>query len=104
MVTQLDRALEAYSDLLVRAVANTICLDPAQNKRNPKLTHQLYRRIAQETPEHRLIRLKTRLEGRDWPAQAHSMAGVARLRNLANCVHSVLREGAPGAYWQKMAQ
>ncbi|HJQ23859.1 MAG TPA: TylF/MycF family methyltransferase [Blastocatellia bacterium] len=37
-----------------------------------------------------------RLEGRDWPAYAHSMIGMKRLNNLQFCVEDVLRRGVPG--------
>ena len=40
--------------------------------------------------------LAFRLDGRDWPTVAHSMAGMARLEHLRACVESVVREGIAG--------
>ena len=37
-----------------------------------------------------------RLEGRDWPAYAHTMIGLKRLDNLQFCVEDVLTKGVPG--------
>jgi O-methyltransferase len=38
----------------------------------------------------------TRLEGRDWPDEAETMIGRARLDNVQACVESVLRDEVPG--------
>jgi hypothetical protein len=38
----------------------------------------------------------TRLEGRDWPAMAHTMIGWARLENLQHCIEDILARGVPG--------
>ncbi|HUQ75167.1 MAG TPA: TylF/MycF/NovP-related O-methyltransferase, partial [Burkholderiales bacterium] len=37
-----------------------------------------------------------RVEGRDWPEQAHTMIGIKRLDNLHFCVQDVLARGVPG--------
>jgi hypothetical protein len=37
-----------------------------------------------------------RVEGRDWPARAHTMIGLKRLANLRMCVETVLDDGVPG--------
>lgn len=39
---------------------------------------------------------QTRLDGKGWPAGAHTMLGIKRLDNLQACVEDVLREGVPG--------
>jgi O-methyltransferase len=39
---------------------------------------------------------RTRQEGRDWPAAAHTMIGIQRLNNLEYCVEDVLARGVPG--------
>ena len=36
--------------------------------------------------------------GRDWPRRAHTMIGGARLRNLRQCVETVILEGVPGDF------
>jgi hypothetical protein len=38
----------------------------------------------------------TRREGRDWPADAETMAGILRLNNVQQCVEDVLRRDVPG--------
>src|SRR5579862_4588872 len=38
----------------------------------------------------------TRSEGRDWPASAETMIGMARMNNLQQCVLDVLEAGVPG--------
>lgn len=39
---------------------------------------------------------EARREGRDWPAEAESMAGLKRLDNLQHCVTDVLHNQVPG--------
>lgn len=68
-----------YVELLIKILANTIYGDPAMAPWSDKS-----------------FKLSDRLVGRDWPLQAHSMAGVARLTNLAELVGRVLRENVPG--------
>jgi O-methyltransferase len=44
----------------------------------------------------RPYRPQTRLEGRTWPAGAHTMLGLKRLDNLQYCVEDVLKRSVPG--------
>ena len=37
-----------------------------------------------------------RVEGRDWPARAHTMIGLKRLANVRECVERVLADNVPG--------
>jgi O-methyltransferase len=39
-----------------------------------------------------------RLAGADWPTQAHSMIGEARMDNIRACVERVLMDGVPGDF------
>jgi len=39
---------------------------------------------------------QVRVEGRDWPATAHTMIGLKRLDNLQTCVEDVLSNNVPG--------
>ena len=96
--TPLDQALEAYSDLLVRTITNLIYLDPPQNMRTPLMPHELYKLIESEPPRTRANRLGRRLDGKDWPCFAHSMAGYQRLTNLAKCVRQVMKDDVPGDF------
>ena len=72
---------ERYMDLMIRILANTIYEDPSMQPGDPAAFDGA-----------------RRVEGRDWLAQAHSMAGTARLRNLAQLVDRTLRENIPGDY------
>ena len=93
-----ETALAAYSELMVRTISNMIYLDPPQLQRRVVPRHQLYRRIAEETPDQYEARREARRVGRDWPADAHSMAGYQRLRNLGDCVLDVLKNDVPGDF------
>lgn len=65
-----------YVDLLVRCIANTIYGDgTTQGGEYDKAT---------------------RTQGQDWPSVAHSMAGVLRLKSLAELTTRVIQEGVPG--------
>lgn len=39
-----------------------------------------------------------RVDGRDWPACAHTMVGLKRLENVQFCVEDVLARGVPGDF------
>lgn len=39
---------------------------------------------------------RSRIEGREWPAMAHTMIGWARLENLQHCIEDILARGVPG--------
>ena len=39
-----------------------------------------------------------RAEGRDWPAEAHTMIGLKRLENIRFCMEDVIRRGVPGDF------
>ena len=41
---------------------------------------------------------EARLEGKEWPPFAHSMAGLARLENLQRCIQDVLHHNIPGDF------
>ncbi|TPN38856.1 macrocin O-methyltransferase [Mesorhizobium sp. B2-3-3] len=75
-----------YTDLLIKIIANTIygsgsqVIDPAK--------------VGETTPFNR----EDRLLGRDWPAIAHSMAGVRRLTNVRDLVQRAIDENVPGDF------
>ena len=71
---------ELYLDLLIKILTNTIYRDPS--------TH----------PEHVGFQPELRSDGHDWPAVAHSMAGVRRLENIRELVQRVIDEGIPGDF------
>jgi len=72
-------AKQLYLDLLKRCLSNVIYQDHC---------------VVDGTD--RPFDLASRVEGRDWPAQAHTMIGLHRLDNLHFCVEDVLARGVPG--------
>jgi macrocin-O-methyltransferase TylF-like protien len=75
----MQAAKALYLDLLKRCLSNVIYQD-----------HSTLR------GEDRPFDLGSRVEGRDWPNQAHTMIGLQRLDNLHFCVEDVLARGVPG--------
>jgi O-methyltransferase len=72
-------ASELYLDLLIKILTNMIYGDPSTN---PESTGPFQ-------PE-------LRLEGRDWPAAAHTMIGVRRLENVRELAQQAIDQGIPG--------
>jgi len=96
-----------YLDLLKQCLTRTLtpetlrpaALDPFVR------SHPLYRAFcatlrpvlrALDLELARPYRADRRAEGRDWPTEAETMIGLARLQNLQDCVTSVIRRGIPG--------
>lgn len=75
----MQSAKQLYLDLLKRCLSNVIYQDHATM-------------LGNEQP----FDLGRRIEGRDWPNQAHTMIGLQRLDNLHFCVEDVLARGVPG--------
>jgi O-methyltransferase len=73
-----------YVDLLIKCICNTIYKDDGQQ---PGLDPVL-------SPYDEVMRQK----GGDWPSRAHSMAGVERLKNLADLTQRVLDQGIEGNF------
>lgn len=73
-------ARSLYIDLLIRCVSNTIYGDPSTEPGRIDRSYQF----------------AIRNEGRDWPAVAHSMAGLKRLNNLRELTETILKEKIPG--------
>ena len=77
---------ELYIDLLQRALVNVIYED---------VSLMIYDGDKQSRmPDG--FELSKRLVGQDVPWQAHTMAGIHRLRNLRDCVQTLLQEKVPG--------
>ena len=74
-------ARELYLDLLIKILTNMIYGDPSTNPES----------AGPFQPE-------LRLEGRDWPAVAHTMVGLRRLENLRELAQRVIDEGIPGDF------
>jgi O-methyltransferase/8-demethyl-8-(2,3-dimethoxy-alpha-L-rhamnosyl)tetracenomycin-C 4'-O-methyltransferase len=72
---------ERYLDLMAKILTNMIYQDPSNNPENtgPFVADN-------------------RIEGRDWPVQAHTMAGLKRLTSLRRLVQRTLDEGVAGHF------
>ena len=60
------------------------------------LTNVVYGDANRLHGEERPYDARARAEGRDWPAQAHTMIGLKRLDNVQFCVEDALARGVPG--------
>ena len=67
-------ARNLYLDLMKRCLINWIYMDQEKKPANPQM----------------------RIEGRDWPENAHTMIGLKRLDNVQFCVEAALSQGIPG--------
>jgi len=68
-----------YLDMVEKCLINVIYEDPNQDRWSSHQFHTQLREL-----------------GRDWPSQAHSMIGKARMTNLRDITEEVIREGVPG--------
>lgn len=75
----MDAGKQLYLDLMKRCLTNLIYQD-----RSSLLGQDL------------AFDLRNRVEGRDWPANAHTMIGIHRLDNLHFCVEDLLARKVPG--------
>ena len=76
-----DSPRELYLDLLIKILTNMIYRDPSADPAHAKV-----------------FRSDLRMEGRDWPAIAHTMIGVQRLENVRELAQRVLETGIPGDF------
>jgi len=72
---------DLYLDLLINTLANTIYQDRSIDPSNAGS-----------------FQPGLRAEGRDWPAVAHTMIGVQRLKNVQELAQRVINEGVPGDF------
>jgi hypothetical protein len=86
VVKTADRCRDLYLDLLKRSLLGTTYEDGSRIV--PTSLGQKSRPAAHDA--------SLREQGRDWPVQAPTMIGMARLDNLQRCVESVLDDGVPG--------
>jgi hypothetical protein len=71
---------ELYLDLVKRCLVSWIYPDWAVGQAKPESAQNV----------------EVRGEGKDWPAQAHTMIGIKRLNSLHECVEAALRDHVPG--------
>lgn len=79
------KARDLYLDLMVEILLNAIYRDPAINPQRRPLAIEPF------DPERRAI-------GRDWPTQAHTMVGRARLENLRELAQRAIIDGIEGDF------
>lgn len=97
----LDQARDLYLNLLKHCLTNWIYGEyeliyfQIDEKTNQKMYDYFTSRGLQVVQRHPMDPQK-RAEGRDWPATAHTMAGLKRLDNTRHCVERVLQDGVPG--------
>jgi hypothetical protein len=75
----MDTGKHLYLDLMKRCLSNLIYQDRSNLR-------------GKDQP----FDLRMRVEGRDWPANAHTMIGIHRLDNLHFCVEDVIARNVPG--------
>jgi O-methyltransferase len=94
------RAVELYLELMKGCLTRQLFTDSSRvlvpptklQRRFPALLSLQSRRRSRELGFDRRLRI----EGRDWPTQAETMIGLARLDNLEHCVSDVVKERVPG--------
>lgn len=88
-----DPAAHLYLDLLKRCLVNWIYMDG--HLRNWTLAQPS---TGDEQPASKDpgFDFEARMTGSDWPANAHTMIGLARLQNIQWCVEDVLAHHIPG--------
>lgn len=103
-----SEAAELYLDLMKRCLTRLAFPDryypilqpTAANSRISRAAHLLlapvWKRLRLSLYRRGKFDAGRRAEGRDWPAEAETMIGLARLDNLQACVTDVLRDGVPG--------
>ncbi len=62
------------------------------------LTNTIYQDAPNDTTGATVFHWSMRLNGRDWPSQAHTMIGIKRIHQLREACETVLREGVEGDF------
>src|SRR5687767_2792462 len=94
-----DHAIDLYIELMKRCLTRELFTDSSRvfvprtslQQRLQSLPFLKGRRSRDAGFDPRL-----RAEGRDWPTEAETMIGRARLDNLDRCARDVVRRGVPG--------
>jgi O-methyltransferase len=99
---------ELYLDLLKKCLTRYIFDDGYLNlfyRKHGKTKHLLYSLISTvldkfdlELVKHNQFDPKLRETGKDWPATAETMIGLARLDNIQHCMTNVLSHNIPGDF------
>lgn len=107
--TRAQQARELYLDLLKRTLTGAVAEDndsilggvrtsgsPVAHKRLADAFGRLAGRFGFEIAYKKPYDPRARALGRDWPARAESMIGLARMDNIQRCVETVLHDDVPG--------
>ena len=107
--TQTDLARDLYLDLLKRTLTGAVQEDndsilggvrtagsPKLRKRAADALGRVTGRFGFEIAYKKPYDPGLRAIGRDWPARADSMIGLARMENIQHCVETVIDEDVPG--------
>jgi O-methyltransferase len=112
-VTAADTSAQAtrdlYLDLLKRTLTGAVAEDndsilggvrtqgsPVLHKRMADGVGRVLGRFGFEVAYKKPYDPKLRAIGRDWPARADSMIGLARMDNIQHCIEAVLHDDVPG--------
>jgi O-methyltransferase len=106
---QATDARALYLDLLKRTLTGAVAEDndsilggvrtsgsPVFYKRAADAVGRLASRFGFELAYKKPYDPQLRAIGRDWPARADSMIGLARMDNIQHCIETVLRDDVPG--------
>jgi O-methyltransferase len=107
--THAEVARALYLDLLKRTLTGAVAEDndsilggvrtsgsPVFYKRAADAVGRLAGRFGFEVVYKKPYDPELRATGRDWPARADSMIGLARMDNIQHCIETVLRDEVPG--------
>jgi O-methyltransferase len=105
----IDLARDLYLDLLKRTLTGAVAEDndsilggvrtsgsPRLTKRAADTVGRLFGRLGFELSYKKPYDPELRAIGRDWPARADSMIGLARMDNIRDCIEAVIRDDVPG--------
>jgi hypothetical protein len=87
-----------YLDLLERAVTHTLYHPPDKREAPADVQESFEQELERQgiTDLGILNDVQRRNEGRDWPVYAQTMVGRKRIRNVRECVETVLADRVPG--------
>jgi O-methyltransferase len=97
----LDASADLYLELLARVLTRSAFLDQEVRDVEPENWPRYVERAVRKRG-YRVVRpfssgeIREQEEGRVWPDTAETMVGLERLRNIRECVESVLDDGVPG--------
>ena len=77
-----DRGAKLYLDLIKGVLTRFLFMNHSPGRDSGQLAHDR----------------EVRRFGKDWPEDAETMIGMARLDNLQECAETVLRDGVPGDF------